>query len=54
MLQLRQKFEADPERPRILLTETGVGYRLRAPDDEPYIMPRSSNDAGPRTSETTH
>ena len=31
--QLRQKLEADPERPRLLLTETGVGYRLRAPDD---------------------
>jgi two-component system KDP operon response regulator KdpE len=35
MRQLRQKLEADPERPRLLLTETGVGYRLRAPDDEP-------------------
>lgn len=25
---LRQKLEADPARPRFLLTETGVGYRL--------------------------
>jgi two-component system KDP operon response regulator KdpE len=29
MGQLRHKLEADPARPRYLVTETGVGYRLR-------------------------
>jgi two-component system KDP operon response regulator KdpE len=29
---LRQKLEADPQQPQLLLTEQGVGYRLRASD----------------------
>jgi two-component system KDP operon response regulator KdpE len=29
---LRQKIEPNPEQPVHILTETGVGYRLRAPD----------------------
>jgi two-component system KDP operon response regulator KdpE len=32
MRQLRRKVESDPERPQYLLTETGIGYRLRSPD----------------------
>jgi len=28
MAQLRHKLEADPARPRLLITETGVGYRM--------------------------
>ena len=30
MTQLRHKLEDDPSRPRYLLTESGVGYRLKA------------------------
>ena len=30
LAQLRQKVEADPARPRLLVTEPGVGYRLLA------------------------
>ena len=29
---LRQKLEADPDRPHLIQTEQGVGYRLKAPD----------------------
>lgn len=36
MVQLRHKLEADPTRPRFLLTEPGVGYRLKTePVGEP-------------------
>jgi two-component system, OmpR family, KDP operon response regulator KdpE len=30
--QLRHKIETNPERPHYILTETGIGYRLRPPD----------------------
>jgi two-component system KDP operon response regulator KdpE len=33
MAQLRAKLEAEPADPRVLLTESGVGYRLAEPGD---------------------
>ncbi|HSI03031.1 MAG TPA: winged helix-turn-helix domain-containing protein, partial [Myxococcota bacterium] len=30
--QLRRKIEIDPAQPKNLLTESGVGYRFRAPE----------------------
>ena len=32
--QLRQKIEADPRVPALLLTEPGIGYRLRAEGED--------------------
>ena len=31
--QLRRKIEKNPAQPKLLLTELGVGYRLREGDD---------------------
>ncbi|NPV07159.1 MAG: response regulator transcription factor [Anaerolineae bacterium] len=30
---LREKLEDDPTNPKLIITEWGIGYRLRAPDD---------------------
>ncbi|MCZ2111955.1 MAG: response regulator transcription factor [Dehalococcoidia bacterium] len=35
VLGLRRKLEADPSRPRYLLTEPGIGYRLTSPPESP-------------------
>jgi len=35
MAALRRKLEADPARPRLIVTEPSVGYRLRDPDPSP-------------------
>ena len=36
MLQLRRKLEEVPAQPRLILTEPGVGYRIREPDDSTH------------------
>ena len=35
--KLRQKIETDPNHPRLLVTESGVGYRLQARFEEPAV-----------------
>ena len=44
MAHLREKIEASPARPELLITEPGVGYRLLPPAAEPPGRP-----ASPRT-----
>ena len=42
---LRAKLEPDPRRPRYLITETGLGYRLRADNDPPQPDPGGGRGA---------
>jgi two-component system KDP operon response regulator KdpE len=45
MVQLRRKLERDPGRPRYLVTEAGVGYRLKVPaDPADTVTPASSGN----------
>jgi two-component system KDP operon response regulator KdpE len=37
MAQLRRKLEADPARPRHLLTEPGMGYRFQPQEQDPAV-----------------
>jgi two-component system, OmpR family, KDP operon response regulator KdpE len=36
--QLRQKIETNPDEPQYLITQTGIGYRLRAPDWDLFTL----------------
>lgn len=41
---LRQKIEPSPEQPRYIVTEQGVGYRMRAPDAEAPVEGQTIGD----------
>jgi len=42
MASLRQKLEDDPAQPKLIITETGIGYRLMASTESVS----ESHDAG--------
>ncbi|MBS1212416.1 MAG: two-component system response regulator [Proteobacteria bacterium] len=44
MGQLRHKLEADPARPRYLLTEVGVGYRLAGNEERHPVSAKAGDD----------
>jgi two-component system KDP operon response regulator KdpE len=44
---LRAKLEPDPRQPRYLITETGLGYRLRADEDTAQTSWHDAGSAGP-------
>jgi DNA-binding response OmpR family regulator len=46
LVQLRQKIEVDSARPRLLLTEPGIGYRLRSDYRRP-VIPSEARDLSP-------
>ena len=49
MAHLREKIEADPGRPELLVTEPGVGYRLVAAAGDPLTEPERASANPPQT-----